>query len=86
MCYCLDSGSTVLLFRFWQYGEWVEVVVDDYLPVVEGNKLAFIHSDSRDNHTFKSLEGREGGGGREGMFRGEEEKGGLGDMRECEGV
>ena len=39
----------VLLYtmsRFWQYGRWVEVVVDDYLPTIDNN-LAFIQSDSR---------------------------------------
>ena len=35
----------VFLFRFWLYGDWVEVVVDDLLPCT-GGRLAFIHSDS----------------------------------------
>ena len=25
--------------RFWSLGEWVDVYIDDYLPVIYGNKL-----------------------------------------------
>ena len=29
----MDIYKYLLHFRFWQYGEWIEVVVDDFLPV-----------------------------------------------------
>ncbi|EUB60655.1 Calpain [Echinococcus granulosus] len=36
----------VFKFRFWRFGQWVEVLVDDRLPVVAGtNEMIFMHSD-----------------------------------------
>ena len=43
--------SGAFRFRFWRFGKWVEVVVDDLLPVYTNEKdeleLLFIHSSSK---------------------------------------
>jgi calpain, invertebrate len=47
-----DKGNHgVFQFQFWQYGRWVEVLIDDRLPTHD-NKLIYMHS--KDRHEFWS--------------------------------
>ena len=44
--------SGVFRFRFWRFGSWIEVCIDDLLPCTEDGELLFTHS--RKNTEFWS--------------------------------
>ena len=46
----------IFRFRFWRFGRWVEVVVDDRLPVGGDNQLLFAHSASHSEFWTPLLE------------------------------
>ena len=46
-----DDYCGVLLFRFFRFGKWIEVVVDDYLPT-SNNKLVLGHSNIYKRNEF----------------------------------
>lgn len=41
--------------RIWYYGEWVDVVVDDSLPITKTNNLLFCHNYRQRNEFWHSL-------------------------------
>jgi hypothetical protein len=41
-------------FRFWQFGKWVDVVIDDYLPTIN-NRLIFCQNVKEPNEFWAAL-------------------------------
>ncbi|KAG8448877.1 hypothetical protein GDO86_015810 [Hymenochirus boettgeri] len=60
----LNSYTGKFIFQFWQYGEWIQVEIDDLLPTIRSNEgtahgastydLLFMHSKER-NEFWSSL-------------------------------
>ena len=50
-----DGYNGLFHFRFWQFGKWYDVVVDDFLPVFADGRLVFCNNRTEPNEFWSCL-------------------------------
>lgn len=53
--FCRFFHQGIFHFRFWLYGQWVDVVIDDRLPFFTDGRLAFVKNKEEPNEFWASL-------------------------------